>query len=66
MTADECHERACRCAANAELAVSEPLQLEFMRLAAQWRAMAVRTIFLGSVEAGSDPAALREPTAPLA
>ncbi len=50
MTADECHRRAGVCAANAELAASEPVALEFLRLAAQWRAMAGRTIFLGSAE----------------
>jgi hypothetical protein len=65
MTIDECHERAGQCAANAELAVSEPVKLEFMRLAAQWRAMAVRTIFLGSVEATAEPAVLHAPGAPL-
>ena len=50
MTAEECHQRAGACAANAELAASEAVAQEFMRMAAQWRAMAVRTIFLGSVE----------------
>jgi hypothetical protein len=54
MTAEECHERARRCAANAGLAVSEPVALEFLRMAAQWRAMAVRTILLGSVEAAPE------------
>jgi len=54
MTADECHRRAAACAANAEQAVSEPIALEFLRLAAQWRAMAARTIFLGPME--SSPA----------
>ena len=50
MTADECHQRAAACAANAKLAASEPLALEFLRMAAQWRAMASRTIFLGAAE----------------
>ena len=54
MTADECHARASECAANARLAASEPVALEFLKLAAQWRAMASRTIFLGSVEALDD------------
>ncbi|HZZ32228.1 MAG TPA: hypothetical protein VFE10_09570 [Phenylobacterium sp.] len=54
MTAEQCHERASQCAANAGLALSEPVALEFLRMAAQWRAMAVRTIFLGSVEAGPE------------
>jgi len=52
MTADECQQRASACAANAELAVNESVAQEFMRMAAQWRAMAVRTIFLGAVDAG--------------
>jgi len=55
LTAEECHERAGVCAANARLAASEPLALEFLRLAAQWRAMAERSIFLGSIEAADGP-----------
>jgi hypothetical protein len=51
MTAAECHRRAGVCAANAELAANESVAQEFLRLAAQWRAMAGRTIFLGSAEA---------------
>jgi hypothetical protein len=51
MTAEQCHERASQCAANADLAASEPVALEFFRMAAQWRAMAGRPIFLGSIEA---------------
>ena len=50
MTAEECHDRASECAANAVLAVEEPISLEFMKLSAQWRAMAVRLIYLGPVE----------------
>jgi hypothetical protein len=61
MTAEECHERAGACAANAAVAVSEPVALEFLKMAAQWRAMAARTIFLGSVEAVSEPAVVAEP-----
>ncbi len=44
MTTDECNERATRCAANASLAKSPSVALEFMRLAAQWRSMATPTI----------------------
>ncbi|HEX3367372.1 hypothetical protein [Phenylobacterium sp.] len=62
MTADECHERASACAANARLAQSEPVALEFLKLAAQWRAMASRTIFLGSVEALDDALLLGAPS----
>ena len=53
MTADECNERASMCAANASLARSEPVAMEFLRLAAQWRAMAGRVIFLGHLDAPS-------------
>ena len=49
MTAEECQDRARQCAINAGLAVSEPLALEFLRMAAQWRAVAARSIFLGSI-----------------
>lgn len=57
MTADECHQRAAACAASAELARSEPIALEFLLMADQWRAMAVRTIFLGAIKSlpGSRP-----------
>jgi hypothetical protein len=61
MTAEECHERANQCAANAAVATSEPMAQEFLKLAAQWRAIAVRTIFVGSVEATIEPSALRAP-----
>jgi hypothetical protein len=47
MTAEECNTRALECARNASLAVSEPVSLEFLKLAAQWRAMAGRLIYLG-------------------
>jgi len=50
MTDEECNERASECATNASLAVSEPIAHEFIKLAAQWRAMASRRIFLGSID----------------
>jgi hypothetical protein len=58
MTADECHRRASACAENAALALTEPVALEFLKLAAQWRAMATRQIFLGHVDALGDPLGL--------
>jgi hypothetical protein len=61
MTADECHKRANQCAAHASVATDEPMALEFLRLAAQWRAIALRTIFLGSVEATIESPALGAP-----
>jgi hypothetical protein len=61
MTAEECHERASACAASAAVAVSEPVALEFLKMAAQWRAMATRTIFLGSPEAADGPAVVISP-----
>ena len=51
MNAAECNRRAAACAANAALADAEVVSLEFLKLAAQWRAMAVREIFLGFVDA---------------
>ncbi len=50
MNAEECNARADECATNAAIAPSESIGLEFLKLAAQWRAMAVREIFLGHVE----------------
>jgi hypothetical protein len=50
MTTDECHQKALTCAAQAALAQSEAVALEFMLLAAQWRAMAVRLIYLGPAQ----------------
>jgi hypothetical protein len=50
MTAEECMARASECARNAAVAVSEPVSLEFLKLAAQWRAMAVRLIYLGPLD----------------
>ncbi len=61
VTAAECHERAGVCAANAGLAVSPPVALEFLKMAAQWRAMAERPIFLGSVAVVGGPAAIIAP-----
>jgi hypothetical protein len=61
MTTEECHERANQCAAHANVAASEPMALEFLKLAAQWRAIAVRTIYLGPVEATIEAPVLRAP-----
>jgi hypothetical protein len=55
MTAEECHKRASACAANAAVAASEPVALEFLKMAAQWRAMATRTILLGPLKAADGP-----------
>ncbi len=49
MDAEQCRMRAAECAANAVISADESVSLEFLRLAAQWRAMAVRDIFLGPV-----------------
>jgi hypothetical protein len=64
MNAEACHARAAECAANAALASVESVSLEFLKLAAQWRAMAVRDIYLGLVEELTDPPAAL-PSAPL-
>ena len=55
MTGEECNDRAVRCAANAALAQSEPVSLEFLKLAAQWRAMATRVIGLDFADAPANP-----------
>jgi hypothetical protein len=49
MNAQECNRRASECADNAALAHVEWIALEFLKLAAQWRAMAVRENFLGQL-----------------
>ena len=55
MTADECNQRAVDCAAIAATATDEAVSLEFLKLAAQWRAMAVREIFLGMIDEPIEP-----------
>jgi len=50
MTADQCNERAKACAINASLSSDTLVSQEFLRMAAQWRAIASRAIFLGSVD----------------
>jgi hypothetical protein len=49
MNAKQCDLRAAECAAKAADAPGEPIALEFLKLAAQWRAMAVRENFLGQL-----------------
>jgi len=58
MNANQCQVRAAACAANALIAADQDVSLEFLKLAAQWRAMAVRTIVLGAgdeLSAGPPP-----------
>lgn len=50
MDANECNQRASDCAANAAIASEESVAQEFLKLAAQWRAMAVRNIFIGRID----------------
>jgi hypothetical protein len=54
MNAEDCNVRAAACAANAALTPDEAMSAEFLKLAAQWRAMAVRYIYLGSVDGPLD------------
>lgn len=49
MTKDECHAHASLCAGRAALAESEAIALEFLNLAAIWRAMASRGIPLSEM-----------------
>jgi hypothetical protein len=58
MNADECNRRACECAANAAISPVDAVALEYLKLAAQWRAMAVRENFLGHL--GAAPAILAD------
>ena len=51
MTALECNIRASECAAYADLAHAEWVARDFLRLAAQWRAMAIQENFLGQLGA---------------
>ncbi len=49
MNSEQCNQRASDCATNAADCADESDSLEFLRMAAQWRAMAVREIYLGQV-----------------
>jgi hypothetical protein len=51
INARECNLRAAECAAKAASAPVESIRLEFLSLAARWRAMAVRENFLGQLGA---------------
>ncbi len=51
INARECNLRAAECAAKAASAPTESINLEFLNLAARWRAMAVRENFLGQLGA---------------
>jgi len=62
MNASECNRRACQCAAKAAVAPEESVALEFLKLAAQWRAMAVRDSFLGHLGEMVAPAETGPPT----
>jgi len=50
MTSEECHQRASGCAVNAALATNELISQEFLKMAAQWRAMASKQIFIGRLD----------------
>ena len=55
MDAAECNRRASECAAKAAIAPVESVALEFLRLAAQWRAMGASEAFLGQLGEGIPP-----------
>ncbi len=63
MNAQECNQRASECAANAAVAADPSVSLEFIKMAAQWRAMAVRQIFLGHVTSPGVPQSFSHPLA---
>ena len=65
MTAEECNAHASACAAKAAMAQDDSVAMEFLTLAAHWRAMGAREIFLGSIEHSIDPTdALSRPADP--
>jgi hypothetical protein len=49
MNANQCFRRARSCAAKAAMAPDDPVAVEFLKLAALWRAMAVRENFFGQL-----------------
>jgi hypothetical protein len=55
MNAAECNRRARECAAFAAIAPVESVALEFLKLAARWRAMGVSEAFLGELGEGVTP-----------
>ncbi len=61
MNAQQCHQHAADCAANAEMSRDGALALEFLTLAGHWRAMAVRQIYFGQGEGPAE--ALKRPPA---
>ena len=61
MNAKECNQRASDCVDNAAAAHDESISLEFLKIAALWRAMAVRDIFLGHVVAPTRRADIANP-----
>ena len=50
MNAEECRTRAAECAANAAIATNQSDSRAFLKLAAQWRAMAVHEIFIAHAD----------------
>jgi hypothetical protein len=53
MNAEECNRRASECAASAAISPLDSVALEYLKLAAQWRVMAVRENFLGQLSAAA-------------
>jgi hypothetical protein len=53
MNADECNARASECAASAAVSPLNSVALEYLKLAAQWRSLAVRENFLGQLGAAA-------------
>jgi hypothetical protein len=54
MNADECNRKASECAVAAAISPVDAVALEYLKLAAQWRAMAVRENFLGQLGRAPD------------
>ena len=62
MTSEECHLRAWICAANAEASGDAAVASQFVKLAVQWRAMALGERSLGPLADGE--ADVAEPVPP--
>jgi len=63
MTSEECHLRAWTCAANADASRDAIVASQFVKLAVQWRAMALGERSLGPIADGEADVVGPEPSA---
>jgi hypothetical protein len=55
MNVRQCNLRAAECAAKAAIAPADSISPEFLKLAARWRALALRENFLGHLSGSGLP-----------